>query len=354
MTSAVDFRRQSRSVFAALLPVLFMACYYYGIRALLLGAAAAAPAFAAALLGRRFQRPAWREPWDLSGVNTGLMVALLLPASAPYWLVVVGAIFAMLVIRHPFGGYSATLFHPANTAFAFLIICWPSLVTGYPQPMQQLPLGKVDVPLYASPAARLMVGGAERLDWMEILMGSFVGPMGATCVLVLLLCGCFLAFRRAILWQVPLAVFGVVALFAWLMPRTGASTFLSVSLELVSGTLIFSTIFVAALDSGEIHTGLGRWLYGILLGLAIVLFRTMSQIELVTPFAIIIMGTLDHRCDAMGAAIRRVLIRLTGRTGQLTLQLLRQAGGKLAAAGRFCWGKLAQLLQMLVDGKEKP
>ena len=112
---------------------------------------------------------------------------MLLPASAPYWLVVVGAVFAMAVVRHPFGGHYNTMFNPALTAFAFVTICWTDVVTSYPTPRTVLPLSATveNLALSTSPAYRLMHGGAENIDLLNALLGNFYGPLGATSILVL-------------------------------------------------------------------------------------------------------------------------------------------------------------------------
>ncbi|MDD6033198.1 MAG: RnfABCDGE type electron transport complex subunit D [Oscillospiraceae bacterium] len=346
----VDYRKQSRSIFIALLPVLFMSIYYYGLRALLLCGFGAAVSVATDLLCRLLQRKSTREPYDLSAVNTGMMLAMMLPASAPYWLVGAGAFLAIAIVRHPFGGTSATLFHPANTAFAFLLICWTELVTRYPLPRQQLPLSSdTGVTLYSSPAAKLMTGGAERLDWLDILMGNFVGPMGCTCVLILVCCGVFFALRGTILWQIPAASLSVVALFAWLLPRVNSSSFSSVTLELISGTMLFSIFFIASVDSGEIHTGLGKWICGFILGGLIVLLRSLSRTEMVTPFAIIIMNTIDHRCDAYGQNIIALLRRIFSLLGRAC----RWTGRAVVHFFSTLWERFSDLLQKLVDSPRK-
>ena len=215
-------------------------------------------------------------------------------------------VFAVAVVRHPFGGHYNTLFNPAMTAFAFVTICWTDLVTHYPAPFQQLPLTPtVDVPLNSSPAYRLMLGGANSMDVLDALLGNFNGPMGTTCIAVLLCCGLYLAVRRTIIWQIPAAALGVVGLAAWFFPRVNASHEISLLMELTSGVLLFAVIFVAAMDNGEIETAAGKWICGLILGGLVVLFRQLSKIELVAPFAIIIINTIDNRCDSYARCIGR-------------------------------------------------
>ena len=106
-----------------------MGVYFYGPRVLILTLISVLTAlvpdyFCLLMQGeRRFRKG------DFSALVTGYLFAMLLPASAPYWLVVVGAVFAMAVVRHPFGGHYNTMFNPALTAFAFVTICWTDVVT---------------------------------------------------------------------------------------------------------------------------------------------------------------------------------------------------------------------------------
>jgi electron transport complex protein RnfD len=341
--------RQANGIFIALIPVMLMAVYYYGGRVLALCGAAAGTAVLTDFACRLLQRRENRTPYDLSAANTGVILAMLLPASAPYWLAAIGAFTAIAVVRYPFGGHSGTLFHPANTAFAFLLICWTELVTRYPLPRQTLSYDSdPNVTLYTSPAARLMAGGAERIDWLDLLMGNFVGPMGCTSILILFFCGLFLALRGSIYWQIPTAVCGIVTLFAWFFPRVNSSHFSSVTLELAAGSLLFSLVFIASADNGEIRTGLGKWICGVILGGIIVLFRVLSRIEMVVPFAVIVLNTIDHRCDRYGemlAGTAKALARAAWKFLRKGFAALWRGVRRLSS---FLWDKLSELLQKLV------
>ncbi len=304
--SHAQYRRQMIDTSIALLPILVVSTYFYGLRVLVMAGIGVATAVAADYVCLLFQKETRWKKYDYSAFIAGLTYVLMLPASAPYWLVITGVLFAVVVVRHPFGGHYNTLFNPAMTAFAFVTICWTELVTHYPSPFQQLPLTPtVDVPLNSSPAYRLMLGGANSMDLLDALLGNFNGPMGTTCIAVLLCCGVYLAVRRTILWQIPIASLSVVGFAAWFFPRVNASHEISLLMELTSGVLIFAVIFVASMDNGEIETPAGKWICGLILGGLIVLFRQLSKIELVAPFAIILVNTIDNRCDAYASHIGR-------------------------------------------------
>lgn len=350
--SHAQYRRQMIDTSIALLPILVISTYFYGLRVLVMAGIGVAAAVATDYLCLLFQKEYRWKKYDYSAFIAGLTYVLMLPASAPYWLVVFGVVFAVAVVRHPFGGHYNTLFNPAMTAFAFVTICWTDLVTHYPAPFQQLPLTPtVDVPLNSSPAYRLMLGGANSMDVLDALLGNFNGPMGTTCIAVLLCCGLYLAVRRTIIWQIPAAALGVVGLAAWFFPRVNASHEISLLMELTSGVLLFAVIFVAAMDNGEIETAAGKWICGLILGGLVVLFRQLSKIELVAPFAIIIINTIDNRCDSYARCIGRgVMFCLKNVCHGVMLAL--------KAIGRFfawCFRKITGACQSFVDkpGKDE-
>lgn len=347
MNSENRFRRQALDTCLALTPLLFMGVYYYGPRVLILTLISILSALVTDYLCLLMQGERHFRKGDYSALVTGYLFAMLLPASAPYWIVVVGSVFAMAVVRHPFGGHYNTMFNPALTAFAFVTICWTDVVTSYPAPRTMLPLSATveNVALSTSPAYRLMHGGAENIDLLNALLGNFYGPLGATSILVLLCCGIFLIVRKTIIWQIPVATLGIVAFFSLILPRVNASRSTSLILELISGVLIFSVFFVAAMDNGELHTTAGKWVYGIILGLFVVLFRHISKIELVCPFALIVMSAIDHKCDDYAKNI----VLYGGALLKDAWRLLKWLGVQIGHFFLFLWDKLFTLFQKIID-----
>lgn len=327
MLSDEKYRRQMIDTTITLFPLLLMAYYYYGLRVLVMAAISVLTTAAADYLCLLLQGKRWWKKYDFAPLIIGLTYVLMLPASAPYWLVIFGALFAIFVVRHPFGGHYHTLFNPALTAFAFVVVCWNSLTTKYPQMFTRIPLTpEAGVPVFDSPAYRLMLGGGENIGLLDALLGNFTGPMGTTCVAVLLCCGAYLIFRGTILWQIPVASLTIVGLAAWFFPRINGSRMVSLLMELTSEVMLFAILFVAAMDNGELRTAAGKWFYGVILGGFIVLFRRFSYIELVSPYAIIIMNTIDHRCDAYAQKTAQVLAFCMAKSGQGVLAAARAAG----------------------------
>ena len=196
-------------VVIALLPLYFMAFYFFGLRALLLGLASTAAAvvsdFVCILLEGK--RPYLR---DISSVVTGMILPLLMSAATPYYVVVSASVFAIVFVKHVFGGVGQSAFNPAAAGFAFAAACWPTQVFSYPVPFAELePFGSVSATLSNGPAWNLFQGGVPTNDIWDLLLGRFLGPMGLTNILVLAACLFYLLFRGAISWQAPADFFWI-------------------------------------------------------------------------------------------------------------------------------------------------
>lgn len=145
---------------------------------------------------------------DPSLLVTGLVIALLMPVNAPFWMPAVAALFAVLVVRAPFGGTGCTPFNPAAAGVAFVTICWPERMFSYVNSTigWVLPVfGDCTYMEVRSPAGVLKEGLKPDIVPLEMLWGRFVGPMGTTAMLVIGACGLFLVFRRIANWEAPVS-----------------------------------------------------------------------------------------------------------------------------------------------------
>ena len=231
-------------VVIALLPLYFMAFYFYGLRALMLGLASVAAAvvsdFVCILLEGK--KPYFR---DISSVVTGMMLPLMMSAATPYYVVVSASVFAVVFVKHVFGGVGQSAFNPAAAGFAFAVACWPVQVFSYPAPFSSLePFGTISAGLSSGPAWNLFQGGVPANDILDLLLGRFLGPMGLTNILVLATCLFYLLFRGAISWQAPAAFFGIMVLAMLLFPRIPESGPMSLVYEATTGMWVFGGIFM--------------------------------------------------------------------------------------------------------------
>lgn len=306
--------RRHNDVFAALLPLLFMAVYYYGMRALALSVAAMLTAWMTDLVCVAMRRT--KYPWrDLSAPAIGLSLALMMPASVSYHVLLFTCVFAVAVVRQAFGGRTSHVFSPAAAGFAFANVCWPGDFALFPTPFATLPLwGKVPVETLSSSFERMLATGSipRSLDF-DLLLGRFLGPMGGTHVLVLLICAVTLLARRTLSMTVTLTSLSTMILLAYRFPRIGVSGLQSVTYELISGIFLFAVIFLASDPCTIPGTRTGRFWYGVCFGLLVMMFRHFGATAGSSAFALIIVNALS---DLFDSGTLRLFSRIRARVSR--------------------------------------
>jgi electron transport complex protein RnfD len=285
-----------------LFAVLIMACFYYGARPLVLCALGAASACVFEwLFSKLIRLPVHLN--DLTAVVTGATIALLLPASAPLWMALIGSAFAIVFVKLPFGGNGHAIFNPVAAAAALLSVSWPHWMTKFPEPLTVVPLNGA-VQTVSSTGGILRLGGTLTTSPDLLLFGCFPGPMGTTAILVLLACAVYLLVRKAISWQAPAFFLGTCALFALLLPRTSAGRLSSVLFELVSSGLLFGAVFLLTDVFTAPKTAVGRALFGVITGVLTVFFLRFGAFELGLCFALLITNALADWFDRFDPAVR--------------------------------------------------
>lgn len=285
-------------VIIALLPLCFMAFYYYGGRSsLIILQCILASWITDRLLS--LLRPHKFIKADFSSVVTGIIVALMMPASVPYWLPISCCIFAIAVVKHPFGGFGNNPFNPAAAAVALAMVCFPALMSKFPVPLDRIDFSsEVMVKLVDSSASILKLGGIPALDEVEVLLGKQAGPMGVTNILVITACLIFLLVRKTVSLFTVGPLIGVCALSALLSPRAVAGSGLSsLFFELTSGSLLFCAVFVASDPVTSPNTRLGRVIFGSLAGGLTMLLRQIGAYEEGALFAILLLNSLSGFFD---------------------------------------------------------
>ena len=206
---------------AMLLPLLF-AVYNFGPRAL----AATAVSVAGCCAFEWLYRAALKKDntlGDLSAAVTGVLIAFVCPVTIPYWMLLIGDFFAIVVVKQLFGGIGKNFLNPALAARAFML-SWAGEMSTWVGPRSSAALwGAVDAATYPTPMALLHENNLEGLrqmyDLPEMLVGLIGGSMGEVSALLLLLGGLFLIVRKVITWYIPVSYIGTVAALTFLVPR---------------------------------------------------------------------------------------------------------------------------------------
>lgn len=303
----------------------FMAVCYYGQRAIRLGLLSVAVCWAAdaACVALRGRRPGLR---DFSPVVTGMIIPLMMPAGIPYHVVVVADLFAILIVKQPFGGLGNNLFNPAAGGLAFAISCWSGEMFTYPQPNPSLNImGELSAGVSGSSSRILYLGGVPMEDYTSVLLGQQAGPMGTTCVLVICACLLYLIFRGTVKYQQVLPFLFTAAILNYLFPRIDVTRGASAFYEVLATPVLFCAAFLFTDPATSPVRDLGKALYGVVGGVVMVLFSRFGGFEQTMVFAILLMNAFTPAMDRLAELYitrqrrahygRTVAIDLSGESG---------------------------------------
>ena len=285
-------------VMVALVPALGMAVFFFGVRVL----AVCAVSMVSCVLFELLYRLLTRQPvsiQDRSACVTGLLLALSLPASTPYWVPVMGAAFAIIVVKQFYGGLGRNFMNPA-LAGRMLAGTLPMLMTTWTQPLHRLSLTTVDALSAPTPMSYLHEGALppQALDMM--LLGQRGGCMGEVSAFMLLLGLGYLVLRRVISLRVPGAYLGTVALLSLLTAPAGVPAHIWTVYQLMGGGLLMGAIFFATDPATSPVTPRGQVMYGVGCGLLTVLLRTSSSYPEGVGWAILTMNCMVWLLDRLG------------------------------------------------------
>lgn len=299
--------RETRALSAELLTMAaapaVMAWYYYGERALRLMVISVLTAVLTEYVGSLlFGIKHSLE--DLSAVTTGVLLALTLPASAPWWVPVAGAAFAILIGKLPFGNARGALFSPAAVGTAFLIVSVPALMFSYPQiPTAAVPLGVYGAEgfLPGQSLSQMLSTGTSAatnvISILDMLTGNLAGPMGATCGFALIGALGYLLIRRPRQSVISLSFLLSAGLFAMAFPRIYTGRLMSFYMETASGLLLFSAVFFLPNEITAPKGIRAKAAFGFAGGIAVMFMRHYGVLEESTAFAVLIMQALTPLFD---------------------------------------------------------
>lgn len=307
--------RYYRDICWMTVPLLCMAVYFYGPRPLLMCAVAMLTGnLCDRLVSVLRQRPYVKD--DFSNESFALVIAMLLPATADWYVLICAVLAGVLIGKEAFGGYGSYPFNPAAVGYAVAAVSWPEQVFRFPAPHTWVPLaGAGDLPLTAGISNTLKNGGLPTVPLWDLLLGDYAGPMGTTAALVVISCALFLLVRRDIHLETPLCYLLVCALVAFLAPRqadligtgvleTAAQRLVVVRYELLSGAVLYGAVFLLGEPYTSPRNRLGRVLYGVLVGAMAMAFRYFGVYETGMCFGLLAVNSVSGWLDRLVARVR--------------------------------------------------
>ncbi|MDO5142047.1 MAG: RnfABCDGE type electron transport complex subunit D [Eubacteriales bacterium] len=298
--AADDTRSLMLDVLIALVPALCVAVYTFGPRALVLTAISMLACWAfETIYNKIVGQP--NTTGDLSCLVTGVLIAFNVPVSAPWWMLVFGSLFGIIVVKMLFGGLGKNFMNPALGARAFMMASWAGLMTTWTAPHASLPvLGKVemtDAIATATPLAALKTGALPDAGVAELFLGQTGGVIGETCALALLAGGAYLLWRKVITINIPAAYILTVAVLTLLFPMGGVDRVQWMLSQVLSGGLMLGAIFMATDYVTSPVTPKGQIIFGVGCGLLTVLIRYFGGLPEGVSYSILIMNTLVWAID---------------------------------------------------------
>lgn len=302
--SPVTTQTIMRDVLIALIPALLGSIYFFGFRALLvtLVSAAACVFFE---WGFCKIRKLHCKTYDLSAVVTGVLLAFVCPVTIPYWTIILGDFFAIVLVKMLFGGLGKNIVNPALAGRAFLF-SWPVLMSNWVKVGFSNAAGMLstaDAVTAATPMSAMHQGALPEESILDMFLGNIGGCIGETSALLLIIGFIYLLYRKVITARIPLAYIGTVAILAFLFPQ-GNDRIAWMAAQVFGGGLMLGAIFMATDYVTSPLTKLGQIVYGIGCGIITILIRYFGGYSEGVTYAILCMNACAVLLDKIGRPVK--------------------------------------------------
>lgn len=273
-------KKRSMHTLLALAPAALLAVWHWGmpaarVMALAMVTGIAVEALCQKMMGRDIAVD------DFTAAVSSLLLAFMLPAAAPWWLVMVGAALAILFGKMAFGGYGANPVNTAVVGWAMLAVSWPELMDARLVQLQSQ---------FIDPLVHLKFFGAaaaDQLPLLDMMLGEQMGGLGASQTLALFVGGLYLMAQGAVRWEVPLAYLLSLFVTASLFNVSNPDMYATPMFHLCSGAAMLGAFFLATESASSPEGQIPMLLYGALAGALVLIIRTFGIYPDGVPFAIL-------------------------------------------------------------------
>ena len=299
-----------RDVLIGLAPAMVMAVYVFGLRSLTVTAVSVLSCVFFEWLYCKMTH-CHCKIYDLSACVTGVLLAFVCPVTIPYWTIVLGAMFAIMLVKMLFGGLGRNIVNPALAGRAFMF-SWPVLMSTWVKPgfANAAPvvgpvagLGAADVVTAATPLANMHQGIMCEESIMELFIGTIGGCIGETSAIALLIGFAYLLWRKVISARIPVAYILTVAVLTFLFPM-GNDRITWMLAQVFGGGLMLGAIFMATDYVTSPVTKMGQVIYAIGCGVLTVMIRYFGGYNEGVSYAILIMNTCVVLLDRIGRPVK--------------------------------------------------
>ena len=287
-------------VVIALLPAVICTFVFYGWREMVVMGVSVA---SCVLLEWAITKYMLKKPstiGDLSAVITGILLALNVPYTTPWWVVVIGAVIAIGVAKMSFGGLGQNIWNPALVGRVFLLVSFPTYMTTWSAPKRLFgldavsgatPLGAVQEGLLQGSTIQEIMSAGD-YSYTKMLFANLGGSAGEFCVLALLAGFVYLCIRKVVKPWITLSIFGTVALTSLIFWGIDPSRFTDPLFNLLSGGLVLGACFMATDYVTSPMSVKGGIIFGVGIGFLTMMIRYFGSYPEGMSFAILIMNSV--------------------------------------------------------------
>ena len=300
-----DTRSIMLDVIIALMPALVMGVYVFGWRALTSTLVSVAACVVWEWLYRKVMKKSC-SIGDLSAVVTGILLAFVCPVQTPYWMLIIGAFFSIVLVKQLYGGIGCNFINPALAGRAILLASYATAMTTWVKVGEKAAVigSNADIVTAATPLA--MMKGVDAAGWEtltntytlgDMFIGRIGGSLGEVSALMLLLGGIYLVLRKVISWQTPVCYIATVAIICLISAPAGISGVEYMAYNVFGGGLMLGAIFMATDYATSPVTKLGQVIFGIGCGLITVFIRRFGSYPEGVCYSIMIMNCTTWLLD---------------------------------------------------------
>ena len=296
----VSTKSLMRDVVIALLPAVIVSVVFYGLGEIVVLATSVISCVLIEYLITRFLLKKPSTICDYSAAVTGILLALNLPYTTPWWVVFIGALFAIGVVKMTFGGLGQNIFNPAIAGRVFLLVSFPSYMTKWQMPQGlfgldavtgSTPLGMITEGL-AKDQTVPEIMAEKGLSYAQMLFANIGGSVGEISALALLAGFVYLLVRRVIKPHITLSIWGTVAAVSLIFWLINPDRFTDPVFNLLTGGMILGSCFMATDYVTSPMTVKGGIVYGIGIGFITLMIRYFGSYPEGMSFAILIMNSV--------------------------------------------------------------
>ncbi len=292
-------KRLMFDVVIAMLPVLAISIYFFGMGAIIVTLTAVVSCLAFEWLIQKYMLKQEPSITDGSALVTGILLAFNMPTNLPIGIIIIGSLVAIGVGKMSFGGLGNNPFNPALVGRVFLLISFPVQMTSWPVPTG-FSNSYTDAVTGATPLGVMKegIGAGESVSaimdkipsHMEMFYGHMGGSMGEIAAVALLLGFAYLLIRKVITWHIPISIIATIAIFTGILWMVNPEANADPLFHLLTGGILLGAIFMATDYVTSPMSIKGMWVYGIGIGVITVLIRVFGAYPEGVSFAILIMN----------------------------------------------------------------